>query len=86
MTLDESGDTHLEVKAKPERLLALGRLRELGVWGGVRLDDSSVRTWAVTFQQDILRVGPAMLRGRAEYGDEGFGSSGKVELGIAFRF
>lgn len=85
-TLDEVGVTHLEVKAKARRLFSLGSLREIGVWGGVRLDDPSVRTWAVTFQQDILRVGPAMLRGRAEYGDEGFGSSGKVELGIAFRF
>ena len=85
-TLDEAGVTHLEVKAKPLRLFALGSLRELGVWGGVRLDDSSVRTWGLSYQQDIFRVGPAWLRGRVEYGDEGFGSSGKVELGIAFRF
>jgi len=85
-TLDEAGVAHLEVKAKPRRLFALGSLRELGVWGGVRLDDSSVRTWSLSYQQDILRVGPAMLRGRAEYGDDGFGSGGKAELGIVVRF
>lgn len=85
-TLDEDGLAHLEVKAKPLSLFALGRLREVGVWGGVRLDDSSVRTWALSYQQDIVRIGPAWLRGRAEYGDEGFGSSGKAELGIVVRF
>lgn len=85
-TLDEDGLAHLEVKAKPLSLFALGRLREVGVWGGVRLDDSSVRTWALSYQQDIVRIGPAWLRGRAEYGDDGFGSGGKAELGIAVRF
>lgn len=85
-TLDEDGVTHLEVKAKALRLFQLGSLREIGVWGGVRLDDSSVRTWALLYQQDIVRIGPAWLRGRAEYGDEGFGSSGKAELGIVVRF
>src|SRR5574343_1903915 len=80
VTLDEAGAAHLEVKPKPRSLFELGRLREIGVWGGLRLDDPSRRTWAVSYQQDILRVGPAMLRGRVGYGDEGWGSGGKAEL------
>ena len=86
VTLDEAGAAHLEVKPKPRSLFELGRLREIGAWGGVRLDDPSRYTWALAYQQDLLRVGPAMLRGRVEYGDEGFGSGGKAELGIAIRF
>lgn len=86
VTLDEAGAAHLEVKAKPLSLFQLGRLRELGAWGGVRLDDQSRYTWGISYQQDIVRVGPAWLRGRVEYGDDGFGSRGKAELGIAVRF
>lgn len=86
VTLDEAGAAHLEVKPKPQSLLQLGRLRELGAWGGVRLDDQSRYTWGISYQQDIVRVGPAWLRGRVEYGDDGFGSRGKAELGIAVRF
>lgn len=86
VTLDEAGAAHLEVKPKPLGLFALGRLRELSLWGGVRLDDSSRYSWAISYQQDIVRVGPTWLRGRVEYGDDGFGSRGKAELGIAIRF
>ena len=86
VTLDEAGAAHLEVKPKPLGLFALGRLREVSLWGGVRLDDSSRYSWAISYQQDIVRVGPTWLRGRVEYGDDGFGSRGKAELGIAIRF
>lgn len=86
--LDESGDTRLQVTSLPRRFLELGSLRELAVWVDPGLQVP--RTWAISYQQDIVRVGPALLRGRAEYGQlishEALSPHWKVELGLAVRF
>jgi len=84
-TLDESGDTHLATLPNARPFLEVGRLREFAAWYGLGPMGS---TWALSYQQDILRLGPAWLRGRAEFGKirSDYEPTWKAELGVAFRF
>lgn len=86
-TLDEAGETHLETKPSPRSFLELGRFRQVTAWYGRTSDN--LPAWAIEYDQDVVRVGPAILRARVSYSDPGIhevSPFASVALGVSVRF
>lgn len=88
--LHSDGSTTLETE-KLNQHLALGRMREIGLWAGYELvpdpDHQNSYTFDISYQQDLFKLGPEWTRLRVEAGySQSLGWNAKTQLGFALRF